>query len=80
MIRTISIALLLTTAAAGPALARRCPMEIAAIDKALPTAQLSAADKQKVMELRNQGDAAHKAGDHPQSERLLDQAKRLLRI
>ena len=76
MLRTTSLALAL----AGPALARRCPMEIAAIDRALPTAQLSAAEKQRVMELRNQGDAAHKAGNHPESERLLDEAKRMLKI
>jgi hypothetical protein len=80
MLRTISLALVLSIAAAGPAFARRCPMEIAAIDKALPTAQISAAEKQRVMELRNQGDAAHKAGNHPESERLLDEAKRILKI
>lgn len=80
MLRTISLALVLSIAAAGPAFARRCPMEIAAIDKALPTAQISAAEKQRVMELRNQGDAAHKAGNHAESERLLDEAKRILKI
>ena len=80
MLRTINLALAFSLAAAGPALPGRCPMEIAAIDKALPTAQLSAAEKQKVMELRNQGDAAHKAGNHPESERLLDEAKRMLKI
>lgn len=80
MIRTISLALVVSIAAVGPAFARRCPMEIAAIDKALPTAQISAAEKQRVMDLRNQGDAAHKAGNHPESERLLDEAKRILKI
>ena len=80
MLRIISLAVALTLAAAGPALARRCPMEIAAIDRALPTAQLSAAEKQRVMELRNQGDTAHKAGNHPESERLLDEAKRMLKL
>ncbi len=80
MLRTVSLAVALTLVAGGPALARRCPMEIAAIDRALPTAQLSAAERQRVMELRNQGDAAHKAGNHPESERLLDEAKRMLKI
>jgi hypothetical protein len=80
MIRTISLALAVSIAAVGPAFARRCPMEIAAIDKALPTAQISAAEKQRVMDLRNRGDAAHKAGNHPESERLLDEAKRILKI
>ncbi len=80
MLRTISLAVALSLMAAGPALARRCPMDMAAIDKALPTAQLSAANKQKVMELRQQGEAAHKAGNHPESERLLDQARKMLNI
>ena len=80
MLRTISLAVALSLVAAGPARARRCPMDMAAIDKALPTAQLSAANKQKVMELRRQGEAAHKAGNHPESERLLDQARKMLNI
>ena len=80
MLRLLSLALVLSIAAVGPAFARRCPMEIAAIDKALQTAQLSAADRQRVMELRNQGDAAHKAGNHPESERALDEAKKILKI
>ena len=79
MLRTISLAFVLSLVAAGPALARRCPMEVSAIDKALPTAHLSAAEKKKVMELRNQGDAAHKAGNHPESERILDEANRMLK-
>ena len=80
MLRTIGVALALSVVAVGPALARRCPMEIAAIDRALPTAQLSAAEKQRVMELRNQADSLHKAGNHPESERLLDEAKRMVKI
>jgi hypothetical protein len=53
---------------------------MAAIDNALQTAQLSASEKQQVMDLRTRGEEAHKAGNHPESERLLDQAKRLLKI
>jgi hypothetical protein len=55
-------------------------MDMAAIDKAMQTAQLSAADRQRVMSLRQQGEEAHKAGNHPESERLLDEAKRILKI
>ena len=82
MLRTIGIAVLLalTPAYVGPALARQCPQDMAAIDKALQTAQLSASDKQKVMDLRKQGEELHKAGNHPESERVLDQAKKMLKI
>ncbi|HZH08798.1 MAG TPA: hypothetical protein VEZ24_00335 [Microvirga sp.] len=80
MKRMIALALTLSFAAAGPAFARRCPMDMAAIDKAMQTAQLSAAERQQVMDLRQRGEEAHKAGNHPESERLLDQAKRILKI
>jgi hypothetical protein len=82
MLRTIGIAALLTLAPGfvGLAVARHCPQDMAAIDKALQTAQLSAADKQKVMELRKQGEDLHKAGNHPESEKVLDQAKKILKI
>jgi hypothetical protein len=53
---------------------------MAAIDRAMQTAQLSASEKQQVMDLRRRGEDAHKAGNHPESERLLDQAKRVLKI
>jgi hypothetical protein len=55
-------------------------MEMAAIDKALQTAQLSSSERRQVMDLRRRGEEAHKAGNHPESERLLDQAKRILKI
>ena len=80
MFRAINIALALSVAAAGPAFARPCPQDMVAIDNALQTAQLSATEKQQVMDLRTRGEEAHKAGNHPESERLLDQAKRLLKI
>ena len=53
---------------------------MAAIDKALPTAQISASDKQKVMDLRKQGEELHKAGNHPESEKVLEQAKKILKL
>ncbi len=80
MLRTISLTLAFSLAAAAPAFARHRPADMAAIDKALPTAQISASDKQKIMELRKQGEDLHKAGNHPESERLLDQAKKILKI
>jgi hypothetical protein len=80
MLRTVSVALVLSLATVGPAFARRCPMEMAAIDKALQTAQLSSSERRQVMDLRRRGEEAHKAGNHPESERLLDQAKLILKI
>jgi hypothetical protein len=80
MLRTISLATVLTLAVAAPAFARHCPQDMAAIDKALPTAQISAPDKQKVMDLRKQGEELHKARNHPESEKVLDQAKKILKI
>ncbi|KLK91093.1 hypothetical protein AA309_21795 [Microvirga vignae] len=80
MRRAIALALSLSFITAGPALANRCPRDMAAIDKAVQTAQLSSADRRKVMNLRQRGEAAHKAGNHEESERLLDEAKRMLKI
>ena len=80
MLRTISLAVAFSIAAAAPAFARRCPMEMAAIDKALQTAQLSAADKAKATDLRKKGEELHKAGNHPESEKTLDEAKKILKI
>ena len=75
-----TLALLLALAMASPALASRCPMEMAAIDAALPNAQLSEEDLAKVRELRARGEELHNAGDHPGSEAALDEAKALLGI
>lgn len=65
---------------AGPAQASRCPMEMAAIDAALPNADLSDAERERVMELRQEGEELHEAGDHDASEAALDEAKELLGI
>ena len=80
MLRTISLALALSVVVAGPAFARRCPQDMAAIDRAMQAAQLSASEKQQVMDLRKRGEEAHKAGNHPESEGLLAQAKKMLKI
>jgi hypothetical protein len=77
--RTI-LAAALAVALAGPAFAGRCPTEMAAIDAALQTAQLSEADMARVRELRAQGEELHNAGDHAGSEAALDEAKAILGI
>ena len=65
---------------ATPAFASSCPIHMAAIDAALPTAKLSDADKAKVMELRKTGEDQHKAGDHDSSVKTLTEAKKILGI
>lgn len=66
--------------AAGPAFAAQCPAMMAAIDAALPTAELSDADQARVTELREQGEAEHNAGNHAQSEASLGEAMQILGI
>jgi hypothetical protein len=80
MTSKILIALALVAGMAGPALAFQCPADMAQIDAAMETAQLSEADKGKVMELRQQGEEYHTAGQHQQSVDALAQAKAILGI
>jgi hypothetical protein len=65
---------------AAPAFAFHCPADIAKIDAALQTASLSAADKAKVMELRNEGEKMPQAGQHQQSVDTLAEAMKMLGI
>lgn len=62
------------------AFARQCPQDMAKIDAALKTAQLSPADKTEVEQLRKQGEEQHNAGNHPASEATLAKAKAILKI
>ncbi|WP_238380900.1 hypothetical protein [Alkalilacustris brevis] len=64
--------------AATPALAAQCPALMAEIDAALATAELSEADLARVTELRQQGEEAHAAGNHPESEAALNEALEIL--
>lgn len=74
--------LLLTSCAlvfTGMALANSCPVEMKAIDAKLATKPaLAAADQEKVMALRADGERLHKAGDHAASMKALAQAKQIL--
>lgn len=73
------LATALLVAMAGPAAANQCPTLMKQIDAKLQTAQLSPADKAKVTELRREGEAQHKAGDHAKSEAALNDALDLLK-
>lgn len=68
-------------AAAGLAAANNCPNEMKAIDAKLAThPRLAEADMAKVKQLRAEGEAAHKAGKHDESMKVLGEAKKLLGI
>jgi len=62
-----------------PAFAGSCPMDMKQIDAALAAnPDISASDRQRVMELRAEGEQLHKSGNHAQSVARLDEAKGLL--
>ena len=67
-------------ALASPALANNCPNEVKAIDAALQSASLDAGKKAQVQKLRDEADAAHKAGNHAASMKASGDAKQLLGI
>ena len=63
------------------AFANSCPMQMKEIDaKISSNPTLSAADMGKVKTLRADGESLHKAGKHPESEKALGEAKKLLGI
>ena len=49
---------------APPALAFHCPADMAQIDEALQTAELSEEQQQRVQELRAEGERHHQEGQH----------------
>lgn len=79
MIRKLLIATVFA-ALATPAFAFHCPADMAKIDAALQTAQLSAADLAKVKEYRQKGQEFHGAGQHQQAVDILAEAMKILGI
>ena len=77
MVRSCAVAILLALAPAT-AFAYSCPSVMAEIDEVLPTASISDEDRQRVEELRAQGEKLHVAGDHDGSMEALKEAKQLL--
>ncbi len=79
--KRIVIAAILSAAFAGPALAGTCPVLVKEIDAALAKGtSLSAAQMTEVKELRNKGEAEHKAGSHAAAVAALAKAKEILGI
>jgi len=63
---------------AAPALAAHCPADAKAIEAALSKSSLGAAQKAEITALKDQGMAAHNAGNHRESEAMLADAMRRL--
>ena len=62
------------------AFAKTCPKLWKQVDEKLPTASLSAEQKAKVKEMRDQGEALHKQGKHADSEKILREAMAMVGI
>jgi hypothetical protein len=74
------LALIAALSFAGSAFAHNCPVQMKAIDEALPKAKLDAAKTAEVKKLRAQGEDEHKAGKHTESMATLTKAKGILGI
>lgn len=79
MRRTMIVALVLSFASVT-AFAGTCPREMAKIDEATKTANLSAANKTAVTGYRKSGEDLHKAAKHMESLETLAKAKTILGI
>ena len=66
--------------ASGAALAFHCPVDMKAIDAAMPKAKLSDAQAAEVKKLRAEGEQLHAAGKHQESVNTLAKAKKILGI
>lgn len=81
MLRTAALAAVVVLAFAAPALANSCPKHMKNIDAALAkNPQMAAAQMSEVKKLRADGEAAHKAGKHAESEAMLIKAEGMLGI
>jgi hypothetical protein len=80
MKRTLALATALVFAS-GAALAAHCPNDVKAIDAAMAKSPKLTADQSKeVKKLRDEGDAAHKAGKHQDATDSLHKAMKILGI
>lgn len=78
---TTTLATAVLLAMSLPAFAGSCPLDMRQIDAALAAnPALSAADLERVKELRAVGEQLHKSGNHGDSVARLNEAKKLLGI
>lgn len=78
-IKTMLVAAALAFAGSS-AFAFHCPVDMKAIDAALPNAKVSEAQVAEVRKLRAEGESLHKAGKHQESVDTLAKAKKILGI
>lgn len=78
MLKRTVLAAFLATALVTPALAGHCPKDAKAIDHALSVMKVSVDVKSKVMAMKDEGMALHKAKKHAESEDKLSEAMRTL--
>lgn len=78
-IRTMVVAAALAVGSSA-ALAFHCPVDMKAIDAALPKAKLTDAQGAEVKKLRAEGEKLHAAGKHQESVDTLAKAKKILGI
>jgi hypothetical protein len=71
---------LASSLASLPVLAGNCPVQMKAIDAALPKAKLDAKQTAEVKKLRAEGEKLHKEGKHAESMAALGKAKGILGI
>jgi hypothetical protein len=79
-LRTAGLAVVVAGLFSGAAMAAHCPVDVKAIDEALKTSTLSAAQMSEVKALRDKGDAEHKSGKHGDSINSLHKAMEMLGI
>lgn len=77
MIRTAALTIFLAVAPVA-AFAYSCPALMSQIDAALPDANITDEERERVVELRQQGSDLHDAGDHTGSEAALNEALEIL--
>ena len=76
--KKLLVTVALVIAFASPVSAKQCPKDMAAIDAAMASANLTKKDMTKVKDLRAKGEKLHKGGSHAQSVKALGEAKILL--
>lgn len=77
-IKTMLATALVASALSAPALAFHCPLDGKAIEKGLANIQVSDEVRTKVMQLHEEGMAAHNAGNHDDAQKKMAEAMRML--
>ncbi len=77
-VKTAIVTAVLASAFSVSALASRCPMDAKAVEQGLASAEISDEARSKIMQLHDEGMAAHNAGNHTEAEAKLGEALKML--